>query len=433
MRIGAFTQYWDQLRTKGKFTAARTPGLPWLGLGLKAADDGLLVVSVERDGLGAAAGVQKDDVVMQMGEAGITSLPQFQNEYLKLVRAGSREVVLTVLRDDRRVSISISLPGPPQDDSLVIPELQDLASLMAGDEQRLDDVTVVISSQVGGRAASVVGTLLADGRSIVSKASRVGPAAVVKLRTGERIPLTTIGRDDGNDLILLRADTSLGRTGLAIGEPEAVQAIRRGRLLLSPLPRGPGFVSTVGSDVFESPSRSQRGYLGVRMNAQGGHVRIMSVERTSAAGRSGLRAGDVLLGVDGRDVAAPADVFGILRQKSPGDRVVLVVERDGSQIGKRIKLGTRPEPKRHAADFFSGGKSRRRDGFSLAFTHDATLKPQECGGPVFDLAGNFVGLNIARHSRAQTYAVPASVVLAFVRSQPPAPDETSSDRDGSAD
>ena len=82
----------------------------------------------------------------------------------------------------------------------------------------------------------------------------------------------------------------------------------------------------------------------------------------------------------------------------------------------RIQLIKRPyrEIKRHAADFLVGGKSERRTGFKSAFTHDATIQQKECGGPVFDMQGNFVALNIAKHSRAQIYAVPADVVRAFV-------------------
>ncbi len=38
-----------------------------------------------------------------------------------------------------------------------------------------------------------------------------------------------------------------------------------------------------------------------------------------------------------------------------------------------------------------------------------------CGGPVVDLSGNVVGINIARADRVATYAVPAEAVKAFVQ------------------
>ena len=55
-------------------------------------------------------------------------------------------------------------------------------------------------------------------------------------------------------------------------------------------------------------------------------------------------------------------------------------------------------------------KSGRRDGFPTVIPHDADLTPENCGGPLFDLEGKFVGLNIARNSRVRSYAIPASRV-----------------------
>ena len=58
--------------------------------------------------------------------------------------------------------------------------------------------------------------------------------------------------------------------------------------------------------------------------------------------------------------------------------------------------------------------SRRRSGFPQAFAHDAPLRPNDCGGPVVDLDGRVVGLNIARASRAHSLAIPADVVQRVV-------------------
>ena len=62
-------------------------------------------------------------------------------------------------------------------------------------------------------------------------------------------------------------------------------------------------------------------------------------------------------------------------------------------------------------------KSGRRDGFSTVILHDANLQPDKCGGPIFDLSGNFLGMNIARNSRVRSYALPSSIVEEFVESQ----------------
>jgi S1-C subfamily serine protease len=71
----------------------------------------------------------------------------------------------------------------------------------------------------------------------------------------------------------------------------------------------------------------------------------------------------------------------------------------------------------------SGPLSRRRDSFPSAIQHDSVLSPSLCGGPVVDLAGKVVGINIARADRIATYATPADVVkkvLDKLRSHPTA-------------
>jgi serine protease Do len=72
----------------------------------------------------------------------------------------------------------------------------------------------------------------------------------------------------------------------------------------------------------------------------------------------------------------------------------------------------------HTADGFPGGRSLRSDGFRKVFAQDAALKASECGGPVFDGNGRFVGINIGRHSRTSTIVMPADVIAEFVNNIP---------------
>ena len=54
--------------------------------------------------------------------------------------------------------------------------------------------------------------------------------------------------------------------------------------------------------------------------------------------------------------------------------------------------------------------SQRADGFDLAIQHDTVLQNWQCGGPLMNLDGKAVGLNIARAGRVASYALPGSVV-----------------------
>lgn len=69
----------------------------------------------------------------------------------------------------------------------------------------------------------------------------------------------------------------------------------------------------------------------------------------------------------------------------------------------------------HVADQFEAGINSRSEGFEKVFIHDAKLYPSECGGPVFDSEGRFMGINIARTCRVSSVAIPAEEVRGFVK------------------
>jgi serine protease Do len=102
----------------------------------------------------------------------------------------------------------------------------------------------------------------------------------------------------------------------------------------------------------------------------------------------------------------------------PGDRVQLQVVRGGEVLSVTATLGdgSRPGQQEQAElmDSLGGPLSRRRAGFSSVLQHDTVLRPRECGGPVVDLDGKVVGINIARASRVATYALPSRVIRPIV-------------------
>ncbi len=75
------------------------------------------------------------------------------------------------------------------------------------------------------------------------------------------------------------------------------------------------------------------------------------------------------------------------------------------------------------------GISGRHDDFPAVLQHDTLLRPGECGGPLVDLSGKVIGVNIARGGRTETYAVPSDVLIGLLydlmsgrlRPEPPEP------------
>jgi putative serine protease PepD len=90
----------------------------------------------------------------------------------------------------------------------------------------------------------------------------------------------------------------------------------------------------------------ERAYLGVQtspasMSSQKG-AQVQSVVSGGPADRAGIRTGDVITGIDGKDVGEPSDITQALSNDSPGKVVDVELHRDGSNVTVRATLGTRP-------------------------------------------------------------------------------------------
>lgn len=86
------------------------------------------------------------------------------------------------------------------------------------------------------------------------------------------------------------------------------------------------------------------GFLGVtaRVPADGSQgAEVAAVEPGSPAERAGLRAGDRVVAVGGRQVTGPAELGGRIRAHGPGERVELRVLRDGEELTVAATLGER--------------------------------------------------------------------------------------------
>ena len=63
-----------------------------------------------------------------------------------------------------------------------------------------------------------------------------------------------------------------------------------------------------------------------------------------------------------------------------------------------------------------GNLSEKTSGYPDAIQHDIPLPPQLCGGPLLDLNGKCIGINVSRAGRTKTYAIPADEIQAMLKS-----------------
>src|SRR5262249_13319836 len=125
----------------------------------------------------------------------------------------------------------------------------------------------------------------------------------------------------------------------------------------------PGAVYLQGLENLHPPGMGySRIYLGVRVQSmteelreyfrapRGRGVLVSGVEEDTPAGKAGLRAGDVIIAVDGKGIAERGDIGEALADKEPGDTVAVKIVRDGAEKTLNLDVAERPGPKaRHGS------------------------------------------------------------------------------------
>jgi serine protease Do len=284
--------------------------------------------------------------------------------------------------------------------------------------------TVFINSMVMGKPQQIVGALIAakgvmDISSatslVVSKSSYVGEDVAVS-KAGKSFKAKVLARDKANDLVLLAIDGKV-KGGLDLSRVDtadiSIDAI--GTFLISPIQPNQHRVSVLGTQLFGLPKSESMGYLGAQI-AYFGPLIVTSVSQDFSTNEFFFQKDDELLTINGVKLSKRADFLKESGKYWPGDTVTVMLKRSEKIITSKIVLSSKPIVSGvHQAELFEGGKSRRRDGYASVFAHDARLKPEECGGAVFDVKGHFYGINIGRSSRVSNLVIPASVVLRFAK------------------
>lgn len=162
------------------------------------------------------------------------------------------------------------------------------------------------------------------------------------------------------------------------------------------------------------------GVMGVMLGQDGkavGGVEINEVVPQAAGDRAGLLAKDLILSIDGRRVFTKEQLGKLVSSKDPGDMINLEVSRKNKQRKIKVTLG-------HSSVTFelfnrnlqmSGPVSKRKDNFPLILQHDLPLPKEGMGGPLFNLEGKCIGINIARVDRVTTFALPTKTLLPYLK------------------
>ena len=271
----------------------------------------------------------------------------------------------------------------------------------------------------------VLGTIVTDTGLVVAKQSdlRLPVKAWVD---GDWMEAEMVSFDQTTDLSLLQLKPKADRefVPLQIGE-DVTQENLTGRLILSLVKNSEedSLTASMGTIMvepqsFKATAERQGVDLGLVLDAEASpseknDVGISRVYPGSLAAQLGLRNGDRLVSINGRDVVDEANLNQILAKLAGGQRARFSIRRHGELLSFRALL---PASLPVVWNRWGGGPfSDRRFGFGTVVAHDGVINPSDCGGPVVDLDGKFVGINVSRAMRTTTYVVPATKVQALVQ------------------
>lgn len=294
-------------------------------------------------------------------------------------------------------------------------------------ERGHDSVREAFRSVVSAASKSTVGILVeskpaalgvvvgSDGY-VLTKHSELNKDVYCQLRDGQRLRAQIVGIHPGTDLAMLKIDMhdlaviQWAEEDLAVGSFLATTGMDEAPLAI-------GVLSVVAREI-APPSGILGILIGDDEENQAG-PRVDQVMPDSGAEEAGLQVNDIILSVNGKEVDTRPALIGTVQKYQPGQKIRLSIIRGGKSMVITATLGDRTaiEPggqRRSFQNALGGELSDRRAGFPSVLQHDTVLAPEQCGGPLVDLDGNAVGINIARSGRVSSYALPVSVIKPLI-------------------
>mgnify|MGYP001388614613 FL=1 len=261
----------------------------------------------------------------------------------------------------------------------------------------------------------VLGTVVSKDGLVVAKNSEfstVKPGLIRVMGPGTKIARARVlARDIPHDLIIL----DLGREidpGYEWGNSKGLE---RGTWLVAVVADSPPKVGVRGG-VLSATTRGIKksgGVIGVILGGRDGKsfggVQVSEVAKGGPAEKAGVKKNDVIYAIDGKEVFERAKMIEIVKSNDPGTTITVSVRRGEDKKDLKITLGYRNlvfAEMKSRNDKMSGTVSVRRTGFERIIQHEISLGKSDMGGPLFDLEGKLVGINIAKANRVEFFAIP---------------------------
>jgi serine protease Do len=262
-----------------------------------------------------------------------------------------------------------------------------------------------------------LGTIVDTNGLTVTKASEIKKGKLTCwLASDKEVDAELLGADQDEDIAFVRIHAyglkpiQWASEEVAIGQ----WAITPG---ITATPHAVGIISALPRRI-----RPPRAFIGIRFDLSSSLPKIGGVLPGLGAEQAGLKMGDTILALNDAAVTNREQVINIVGDFREGQTIKLRVQRAEERFDAEIllmmprtgQLGRGGDSERLLARL-EGEVSHRAGGFERALEHDTVLPPWLCGGPLVDLDGKAIGLNIARAGRVTTYALPATLVRRLIQ------------------
>jgi len=261
-----------------------------------------------------------------------------------------------------------------------------------------------------GRDESGYGVVISSEGHILTKATEYArlkkPTVVIDKKRYETVQL--LAEDSKWDVCLIKVDAEglkpveyAKSSDLALGTwvcANGVSSRFKRRLLMGVVSAQPHRIKPAGGLVMG---------VALKEEEKKGLV-VQGVDEKGGAHAAGIKKGDVFLSADGNAFKTVEELKKILESHHTGSKVLIGIKRGDEEMEMYVGLmpGHQMNPPPNRNDMMSGDFSERRSDFPRVVQHSILGSSKIVGGPLINLDGKCIGMNIARANRAESFAIP---------------------------
>ncbi len=254
-----------------------------------------------------------------------------------VVHGGSK--LSAVVADGRRVPATLVGDDPDTDLAVVRVSADGIPAAKLGEsaDVRVGQVAIAIGNPFGFHATVTTGVVSALGRTLRAQSGRLiddvlqTDASLNPGNSGGPL-VNSRGEVIGvNTAMILPAQGICFAIAVDLAKFVATSLIRDGRIVR-------GWIGVAGQN-----ARLRRQLVRLHALERDSGVLVLSVERGSPAERTGLREGDIIVGMGGQPVGGVDDLHRLLTGQAIGTRMPIVVLRNSEQVQLEIEPASAPQ------------------------------------------------------------------------------------------